>query len=195
MENLETSKYEIMVIILPELGEEATKKEIDVVRSLITENGGEITHEDMWGEREFAYKIRKQEQGFYFVFNFSMESNKVKNLEDPLNLNQKVLRYLILSLPKHYEIKTLENYEKEAAEEKKEEEKKKAEKIKEKTPRKAPVKPRVKIEKKEEKPSKPLSEEKEEIAPKKKEKKTSASKLSEVDEKLKNIINDPDISL
>ncbi len=125
MENLENSKYEIMVILLPDLGEEGTKKEMDVIRSLITENGGEIFNEDIWGVRDLSYKIKKQEEGFYLVFNFSMSSLKVKNLEDPLNLNQKVLRYLILSLPKAYEIKTLASYEAEAEQAKEEEAKKK----------------------------------------------------------------------
>lgn len=198
MENLETSKYELMAILLPDLGEESTKKEMDVIRSLITENGGEIFNEDIWGIKELAYRIKKQDEGFYFVFNFSMPSLKVKNLEDPLNLNQKVLRYLLLSLPKSYEIKTLAEYEKEAEKEREEEAKKKEEKEEKKRPARKPIeKPKAKSKKPIEKHEQKVSEkeEKEISVPKKEEKKTSASKLSEVDEKLKNIINDPDISL
>ena len=80
MDNTENSKYEIMVILLPDLGEEGSKKELDEIRSLITENEGEIYHEDVWGIRDFAYKMKKQEQGFYAVFNFTLGPEKVRKM-------------------------------------------------------------------------------------------------------------------
>ena len=111
MENLETTKYEIMLILLPDLGEEKTKSELDEVRSVISENGGEIFHEDLWGVREFAYRIKKLDEGYYAVFNFTMEPGKLKKLDKPLELNQSVLRYLIVKTPSIHEIITLEEYE------------------------------------------------------------------------------------
>lgn len=215
MENLETTKYEIMLILLPDLGEEKTKTELDEVRSIISENGGEIFHEDLWGVREFAYKIKKLDEGYYAVFNFSIEPGKLKKLDKPLVLNQSVLRYMIIKTPGSHEIITLEEYEEKAAKEKAEEDKKKEEKEKGKSaPRPKPkpkAKPKVekKIEpkeepKEEEEPEKeapkeePKEEEPEKEEPKeepKEEEKKPVAKLDDVDERLRSIIDDPDISL
>ena len=100
-------------------------KEVAEIKNIITSDAGEIYHEDVWGIREFAYTIKKHDEGFYIVLNFKVEGNKIHELEKELNLNQKVIRYLISKTPKHYEIKTLEDYQaiaaKEAAEKEKEE--------------------------------------------------------------------------
>ncbi|MFH1533673.1 MAG: 30S ribosomal protein S6 [Nitrospirota bacterium] len=220
MENLETKKYEIMLILPPDLGEEKTKKELDEVRSIILENGGEIFNEDLWGVRNFAYKIKKQDQGYYAVFNFSIEPAKLKKLDKPLVLNQNVVRYLIVKTPDNYEMITLEVYEERAAKEELEKEKKKKEKeegkfrpkpkvAKKEEPKKEepeeepkkeePKKEEPKKEEPEEEPKKeePKKEEPEE-EPKQeepKEEKKPVAKLDDVDERLKSIIDDPDISL
>lgn len=185
----------------PDLGEEETNKELDEVRELITSNGGNIFNEDIWGVRELAYPIRKQEQAFYAVFNFEMPPQNLKDLEKPMGLNQQLVRYLITKTPSNYEMVTLEEYEEVAAKEKEEREKEKAEKEANKR-RPASPKPREtkKIERKEA-PKKEVKEEKKEepkeeaapetVAPKREKK----PKLDEVDEKLKSIIDDPDISL
>ncbi|MFA6992633.1 MAG: 30S ribosomal protein S6 [Candidatus Gracilibacteria bacterium] len=203
------TNYEIMLILFPNMGEEQTNKELTAIKGLITSEGGEFYHEDIWGMRDFAYMIKKQERGFYVVLNFVLEPGKLKEIENPLNLNQKLIRYLIVKTPNNYEIRTLEEYEVEAEKETKEKEaeKEKAEKSKGKRP---PVKRerkivRKKVEEKETTKTVKVKKEKkekeevveEEIKKEKKpeEKKMSKEKLDEVDERLRNIINDPDISL
>lgn len=201
MENKETSNYEIMAIFSPDLGEENTKKELDELKEIITSHGGNITHEDIWGLRDFAYTIKKYDQGYYVVFNFATDPSKIKELEHPLNLNQNVIRYLVTKTTSAYEIKTLAKYEEEAEAESQEEEKKNQDKEDEK--KKAAAKRHAKkivekvIEKKEVKKEEKVKEEAppkevptEEEAPKKK-----TQKLDDVDEKLKSIIDDPDITL
>lgn len=186
--------YEIMFILAPDLGEAGTKSELDEVRTLITSNKGKITHEDIWGLRDLAYRIKKHDQGFYAVFNFQMEGVAVKALDKPLNINQKVLRFLVVTTPKNYEFKTLEALEAEKlpAVDEIEEAKRVAKAARaaesarrnERPERTERPKPEVKVEKAvEEKP------------PKKEEKEVKKPKLEDLDEKLKNIINDPDISL
>lgn len=196
MENMETSNYEIMAIFLPDLGEENTQKELTELKELITSNGGNITHEDIWGIRDFAYTIKKYDQGYYVVLNFSTEPGKIKELEHPLNLNQNVVRYLVTKTSSGYEIKTLASYDAAAEEESAEVEKKKQEKEDEK--KKAAAKRNAKkivdkvIEKK---PVKKEKKEKEEVAKEEKVTKEEPKKLDAVDEKLKSIIDDPDITL
>lgn len=199
MTNVENSKYELMIIFLPDLGEEGMKKELDEIRDLIKELKGDIFHEDIWGVRDFAYTIKKQDRGYYVVFNLNLGPDKLKTLEETFNLNQKLLRFLLVKTPKEHEIKTLAEYL-EADEKDKAEEAKKKKEEEDKKNRPAPKRKPVKKEEKEvevKKVEEPKEEKEEqpEIEVKKQSKKEEKERLEEVDEKLKNIINDPDISL
>lgn len=203
-------KYEIMVVILPGLGEEQTKKELDTIREDITSEGGEIFFEDIWGQRDIAYKIKGEEKGFYAVFDVNMEQSKIKEVDNSLHLNQKLLRYIILKTPYDYESKTLKFYEEEAEKMRKEKEKAKQEAKEKKEKKNFKPLPRkkkevatekeVEVEKEvKEKPVKEESEkmkEKEEVKEvKKEETKKKESNLEDLDKKLKSIIDDPDITL
>lgn len=199
------NKYELMLILLPDLGDEGTKTELEEVRKLIAEGKGEISHEDIWGARELEYRIRKQDEGFYVVLNFSISPLKISELEKALNIHNSILRFLILKTVDNYKIKTFQEYkvegekaDKEEKERKDEIESKKQKKMQPPVRKPAPAPtvasapaPAPKAEPKAE----PKKVEEEEKAEPKKPKKVAQSKLEEVDEKLKSIINDPDISL
>lgn len=204
----EQVKYELMLILQPDLGEDVTQKELDEIRGMITHAGGEIFHEDIWGVQEMSYTIKKQTSGYYIVFNTTLNPSMIKELENTLNIHQPVLRYLLVHTPGHYQIKTFKEYQadaevlaKQAQEEK--DEKKAAMKRRKSSPKKeeavkeAPVKKEEPVKK--EKVEKVEKEEKvvveEEEVPEKKTPKEEKANLDAVDEKLKNIINDPDISL
>lgn len=196
----EKNLYEIMFILKADLGEQQTEKDIKEIKELITSNGGAVTFEDIWGVKDFAYRIENQENGYYVVLNFELDGGHLSELNHQLNLNQHVLRHLITKAPKNYRSITFEELKKEqelelvemAAKKKEAEDKKKKEQKVQKAPRKT-TKPiekvqEVEVEKKEEKMEK-------EEPVKKKTQKAKMAELDDVDEKLKNIINDPDISL
>lgn len=181
------TNYEMMVILSPDLGEKKTSEELDQIRTMITSTGGEILNEDLHGIRPFAYRIKKYDEGYYAVLNFNIEGEKVKEFEQEYNINQAIVRYLITKTPKHYSFKTLSEYDADAEKAAKDKEAEAASKKEESSmppARKPAPKPVAKaVVKKEEKPAKeePKEEPKE--------------KLEKVDEKLKSIIDDPDITL
>ena len=51
--------YELVIIVTPEIDEEATAEVVDKVKSWITEAGGSIEAFEEWGRQKFAYLIRK----------------------------------------------------------------------------------------------------------------------------------------
>lgn len=110
-------KYEIMVILQPDLGEEKTNHALGELRELITEADGKVYNEDMWGLREMSYTIKHQTQGYYAVINFTADPSKVKEFEKQLNIHPSFLRYLITKVQKYAVIKTLAEYDAEAKEE------------------------------------------------------------------------------
>lgn len=172
--------YEMMFILMPGLGEQKTQEALDEVKALITSNGGTIHHEDVWGNRELAYMIKKQDHGFYVVLNFEIDPSKITEFSKPLNLNQNMLRYMFMKTPKNYVFTSKVEFEEQAAKEEEESKKKKEESAKKKIVKKS-VEKAKKAVKKEEKKEEEKAEEK--------------TKTAEVDDKLKDIINDPDISL
>lgn len=207
----------MMVILMPDMGESKTAEELQEVREQITSLGGDIFDEDIWGNRKLAYQIKKQDNGYYVVFNFTLDTSKVHELEKSLILNPQVVRQLVIRISDAYTLKKLADYEEEwakqdleskqkedAEQERKDELKKPVRKVEK------PLKKEEKVEevKEEEKPKKEVKkvkeEKKEEVEEEKpkKEAKTkkeedadSKSKLDEFDEKLRSLINDPDITL
>jgi small subunit ribosomal protein S6 len=204
-EEIYKQRYEIMVILLPNLGEEGSKKELNEIKSLITSEGGEIVAEDIWGVRDLAYRIKKEDQGYYAVLNLDLDPSKIKEVEESMNLNQKIVRQLILKIPKNYTLRTFEQFEEERVKIQEEEQKKRKEREEKSTHERSTSARRPESKRTEEKtelktePKKaaPKKEATKKEAPKKEKvvKEEKKSSLDDVDEKLKNIINDPDISL
>ena len=89
--------YELVIIITPEFEEAATADIVDKVKSWITENGGSIESFEEWGRQKFAYLIRKQKEGQYFLFNFKMEPSAVASLERNFQPQESILRFLIIN--------------------------------------------------------------------------------------------------
>lgn len=196
----DTVRYELMVIVSPDIGETAIKKRVDAIKKSLTDAGGEIFFEDIWGLRDLAYSIRKHDQGFYAVLDVNLDPSKLKELERTLRLETEVLRHLVMKLPAIYQPKTQAQMETELQEQMPEE--KKDEKG-EKKPRmvrahkvEAPVEA-PKAEVKEAKPVKAVKkEETQEEAPKKAPKKKEEDKkaLEDIDAKLDSILSNPDIN-
>ncbi len=87
--------YELMYILMPTLAEEDLKKEIESLHKILTDNGAKITGVNEWGMRDLAYAIKKQTKGYYVVTTFTAEPNAVLVFNKAVNLDAKVMRFLI----------------------------------------------------------------------------------------------------
>ncbi len=87
-----------MIIIDPDLTEEDAVKENQIVLDLITSEDGEITETEKWGKRRLAYEIQKKREGYYFLNYFTVKAEGLPELERHYRLNEKILRYNILSI-------------------------------------------------------------------------------------------------
>lgn len=86
--------YELILIVKPELDEEATTAVIDKFTNLINNNKGEIVTVDKWGKRRLAYEIDDRREGFYTLVNYNGEAATAKELERVMKITDEVLRYL-----------------------------------------------------------------------------------------------------
>ena len=89
--------YEGVFIASPDLSTEAVKGVVTQVQELVTKNGGHVDGLQEWGKKRLAYKIKKKQEGHYFVLNFQLDSNQTKKVEQLLRLNDQLLRFLLVN--------------------------------------------------------------------------------------------------
>ena len=76
--SMNTKTYETVIILTPVLSEQQMQEAVAGYRGLITDNGGEIVHEENWGLTKLAYPIDKKGTGFYHLFEYKADSQFIK---------------------------------------------------------------------------------------------------------------------
>jgi len=89
-------RYEMMVILDPDIEERTVAPSLDKYLSVITTAGGSIDKVDIWGRRRLAYEINKKPDGIYAVVDFTAEPATAKELDRQLGLNEAVLRTKVM---------------------------------------------------------------------------------------------------
>ncbi|MBP7670924.1 30S ribosomal protein S6 [Candidatus Gracilibacteria bacterium] len=107
-------QYELMLMLLPNLGEKALGEAVAEIEDFISSMGGKISQEDVWGVRDLAYRIKKHDQGYYIVWILELPAASITEMEKTLNINANIMRYLLLKTPQNYSFKTLTQLEAEA---------------------------------------------------------------------------------
>ena len=91
-----TRDYELVVILNPEIGDDAVPYSIQRVEQGITTRGGEVTDSNHWGRRRLAYPIRKQHEGQYILMQTQMTANATQEIERNLRLTEQIIRFQII---------------------------------------------------------------------------------------------------
>ena len=113
-------EYEIILVTRSDIPEAEHKKLTDRWDGILTEDGGEFIHRDIWGNRKLAYPINKQTRGHYSLYNVATQQPNVKELDRVLRLDENVLRFMIIKLSDKVDIAARkEELEKKAQEPKK----------------------------------------------------------------------------
>ena len=91
------NSYESLFIVDLSNGEEAAKETVAKFTNLIAENGEIIDIAD-WGKRRLAYLINDMSEGYYTVVTFKAPATFVAELDRLFNIDEAVMRKLILRL-------------------------------------------------------------------------------------------------
>lgn len=78
------------------MSEQEVKEAEGNIASIINSNEANSTQTKIWGKRTLAYPINKNEEGYYIQANFDMAQDKIKNVDDSLRFDQKIIRYIIV---------------------------------------------------------------------------------------------------
>ena len=93
------NNYEAMCIITPDLGEDERKAVCTQVHEVISKNQGTVASGTVWAERRKLYfPLKRHLEGFYYLVNFSISPEAIKELHRAFKLNENILRVLITRL-------------------------------------------------------------------------------------------------
>lgn len=90
--------YESMIILNAKLAPDMIKGVIEKYTDMITTHGGEIVETDDMGKRMLAYPIDKANEGYYYVYYFTMDTDEVKVLDDNYRIDENIIRHNLLAL-------------------------------------------------------------------------------------------------
>lgn len=91
------NSYESLFIVDLSNGEEAAKATVAKFTDLIAKNG-EIVEIADWGKRRLAYPINDMNEGYYTVVTFKSEPSFPVELERLYNIDENVMRDIVLKL-------------------------------------------------------------------------------------------------
>ena len=91
------NSYEGMFIVSLANGEEAAKAVVNKFTGLISSNSEDVKI-DEWGKRRFAYPIEDMNEGYYTVVTFKCEGDFPAELQRLMNIDESVLRAMIIRM-------------------------------------------------------------------------------------------------
>jgi len=89
------NKYESVVIINPNIEEEAVKGLIKKFSDLINKDGKVAEVEEL-GKKKLAYEIQKQNEGYYLVFHFEANPSLIAELERIFRITDEVIKFMVI---------------------------------------------------------------------------------------------------
>lgn len=87
------NKYESVIIINPNVDEEAIKGLIKKFTDLINSDG-KLEKVDELGKKRLAYEIQKNKEGYYLVFYFEANPSLISELERNYRITDEVIKFM-----------------------------------------------------------------------------------------------------
>ncbi|MCL5438718.1 MAG: 30S ribosomal protein S6 [Patescibacteria group bacterium] len=85
--------YELVFVVRPSLTEDKRKKIVDFVKDLLKD--AKFTKEETMGQKALAYKIKRENSGFFYYMIFEMASIPL-DLEKKLLAQENIIRHLLI---------------------------------------------------------------------------------------------------
>ena len=89
------NNYESIIIINSNLEEAVIKSTIEKVTDLIAKNG-KVDSTEEWGKKKLAYPIKKQNEGYYVLINFSSNPDFIDELERVYGITDEIIKHIVV---------------------------------------------------------------------------------------------------
>lgn len=93
-------KYEMLTILDPNLSSEETDSLIETIGGMITKIQGAVEKTSKWGRKKLAYEIKKFNEGFYVLTDFSAPPAGIAEIDRLSKINDGIIRHLIVKKEK-----------------------------------------------------------------------------------------------
>ena len=88
------TKYEILLMLDPELAEERQSEIVRRVRELVERGDGTWVAHEPWGRRRLAYEIAKKTDGTYHLLHFDAQPETLDEISRVLKIDDGVMRHM-----------------------------------------------------------------------------------------------------
>jgi small subunit ribosomal protein S6 len=89
--------YEVTFIVRIEGTDDQINEVVDTAKNWVEADGvSKVNKIDRWGRRKLAYEIERQREGYYVLFDASIDGKHMDELERNLSLAPQVLRHLVV---------------------------------------------------------------------------------------------------
>ena len=92
------NNYEIMFIVKATLESDVVDKTAESLKSIITDKKGKVSEFKALGEKKFAYPIKKEINGYYFLMIVNAPSEAIAEFDRKALINENILRHLVIKL-------------------------------------------------------------------------------------------------
>ncbi len=89
------NNYESVIIVNDEISEERKNEVVNNFTTFLNDNGNVTKVEDL-GRKRLAYEVKKHQYGYYFIFEFEIESSKIAELERLYRITDEVLKFIVI---------------------------------------------------------------------------------------------------
>jgi len=90
--------FEHVVLLKQDLSTSDLEIEIKNHEEIISKLDGNIVSKESWGLRNLAYPIKNNKKAFYELMNIDVPNEKIKMINEKLNLNENIIRYITIKV-------------------------------------------------------------------------------------------------
>ena len=105
--------FEHVIMLRQDLSNTDLDKELANYREMLGQLDGNVVYNESWGLRSLAYPIKENKKAFYELMNIELPQNKISVLNEKINLNENIIRYLSIKVKSFANTPTLMIKEKE----------------------------------------------------------------------------------
>jgi small subunit ribosomal protein S6 len=91
-------RYELMLLLRPDLEDDKLQSAVEKVTRAIVNAGGSLSKVSPWGKRRLAYEIKHFREASYFLIHLDIEPSQVRGIERGLLISEEILRHLVIVL-------------------------------------------------------------------------------------------------
>lgn len=97
-------RYETIIILNPDLSDDARGQFLDRITDLIPKENGFLVLLDQWGDRKLAYTVRKKNRGFYLRIDYCGNGTLVNEIERHCRIDENALKHMTVLLDEDVDV-------------------------------------------------------------------------------------------